>query len=63
MTEDNEKRERVRREQDESWEAGYSSGQFGIWTNPPETTSWPSHWRMGYEAAKDDLTAKQGAKS
>jgi len=44
--------------QDLSWEWGYSSGQDGKSDQPPPDVPWPSHWRMGYRAAVEDLERK-----
>ena len=55
MKEEDELRLRVTAAQDRSWEAGYTCGQFNLADTPPDDTEWPSHWRMGYVAAKEDL--------
>jgi hypothetical protein len=50
---------RQRKAQDDSWEWGYTCGQNGEPAEPPEGVSWPSHWRMGYRAALEDIERKK----
>jgi len=58
VSEDNELRAKIRKAQDDSWEAGYSAGQFNDPRTPPADVSWPSHWRVGYDAAVEDKEKK-----
>lgn len=54
-------REQIRVAQDQSWEDGYFSGRDGDERRPPENTTWPSHWYVGYDSATADKLARHEA--
>ena len=55
----NEDEQLKRKNQDESWEEGYFAGRDGEERLPPDKVSWPSHWRIGYDAAVEDRQRKK----
>jgi hypothetical protein len=48
---------KIKQAQEDSWEEGYFDGRDGD-PEDSERASWPSHYRQGYRAAKEDAAHK-----
>lgn len=59
MNAETESRVKMVRSQDDCWELGYTSGQWGEPKEVPANVAWADHWLAGYDDAVEDIAKKR----